>query len=391
MALGPGGTATVTSAARLGDHDAAPARRVLRSADDPRGPGPDGGPRAARGHGSLERAGAVRHLGGPPGRRIAAVRSERHGRQAGDAGQPEPVPAGRAALARLGRRAPAGGRGRGAEPVAARACARRARPARVRRRGDGAVAVLRRDLPPTGRRRAPDRVHRPPAGRPVGTLRARRAGGGTPVVGPAGLPVRAGAGGPQVGPGVRLDAVGLVAAAGAAVSLAAYYLLGARVLRRRDAVSTQAWSMAFAAAFWMVAQPLWQFDPAVLAGDVVLPPALGAVQVPLGLLVAWIVVLGTVVPYALVLAGVARLGPARTGLIGMLEPVAAAATAWVVLGESMTALQVVGGVVVLVGVLLAEAARQSETRRGRRTSHSRGTTSSATPTTAATATSRSHS
>src|SRR5665647_1615254 len=156
----------------------------------------------------------------------------------------------------------------------------------------------------------------------------------------------------QVGPGVRLDAVGLVAAAGAAVSLAAYYLLGARVLRRRDAVSTQAWSMAFAAAFWMVAQPLWQFDPAVLAGDVLLPPALGAVQVPLGLLVAWIVVLGTVVPYSLVLAGVTRLGPARTGLIGMLEPVAAAATAWVVLGESMTALQVVGGVVVLVGVLL---------------------------------------
>ena len=195
----------------------------------------------------------------------------------------------------------------------------------------------------------------------------------------------------QVGPGVRLDAVGLVAAAGAAVSLAAYYLLGARVLRHRDAVSTQAWSMAFAAAFWMVAQPLWQFDPAVLAGDVVLPSALGAVHVPLGLLVAWIVVLGTVVPYAVVLAGVARLGPARTGLIGMLEPVAAAATAWVVLGESMTALQLVGGVVVLAGVLLAEAARQSGTRRGRRTSHSRGTTSSATPTTATTATSRSHS
>ena len=114
-------------------------------------------------------------------------------------------------------------------------------------------------------------------------------------------------------------------------------------------------------------------------------------SVPLGLLVAWIVVLGTVVPYAVVLAGVARLGPARTGLIGMLEPVAAAATAWVVLGESMTALQVVGGVVVLVGVLLAEAARQSGAWRGRRTSHSRGTTRSATPTTATTATSRSHS
>src|SRR5665648_547945 len=40
----------------------------------------------------------------------------------------------------------------------------------------------------------------------------------------------------QVGPDVRLDAIGLVAAAGAAVSLAAYYLLGARVLDGRAAV-----------------------------------------------------------------------------------------------------------------------------------------------------------
>lgn len=161
----------------------------------------------------------------------------------------------------------------------------------------------------------------------------------------------------QVGPGVRLDLLGLVAAGGAAVSLAAYYVLGDRLVRRRDPLSTQTWSLVFAALFWMVAQPLWTFEAGVLGDDVTLPAGLD-VTVPLWLLVAWVVVLGTVIPYVLVLVGVRRLGPGRSAVIGMLEPVGAAATAWVVLGESMTPVQLAGGVVVLVGVALAESARR---------------------------------
>lgn len=162
----------------------------------------------------------------------------------------------------------------------------------------------------------------------------------------------------QVGPGVALDALGMVAAGASAVALAAYYLLGDRLVRARSPLSTQTWSMVFAAAFWIVLQPLWTFDPAVLADDVVLPGALAGSRAPLWLLVAWIVVLGTVVPYVLVLVGVSRLGPARTGLLGMIEPVVAGAAAWVVLGESMTAVQLAGGAVVLAGVAMAETARR---------------------------------
>lgn len=43
----------------------------------------------------------------------------------------------------------------------------------------------------------------------------------------------------------------------------------------------------------------------------------------------------------------------------MIEPVVASAAAWAVLGEAMTAVQLVGGVVVLGGVGLAETARRS--------------------------------
>ena len=162
----------------------------------------------------------------------------------------------------------------------------------------------------------------------------------------------------QVGDGIRLDLLGLVAAAGAAVSLATYYLLGSRLVRRRDPLSTQAWSMAFAGAFWVVLQPPWTFDATVLVDDVARPGVLAGAHLPLWALVAWIVALGTVVPYVLVLIGMARLGAARTGVLGMIEPVAASAVAWLVLAESMTAVQLLGGVVVLGGVALAETARR---------------------------------
>lgn len=162
----------------------------------------------------------------------------------------------------------------------------------------------------------------------------------------------------QVGSGLVLDPLGLAAALGSAVCLACYYLLADRLLRGRPALATQTWSLVFAAAFWLVLQPLWTLDAGTVTRDVGLPSALGGEQLPTWALVIWVIVLGTVVPYGLAIAGLARVGPARAGLIGMVEPAAAGVFAWVALGEAMTAVQVAGAVVVLVGVALAESARR---------------------------------
>jgi drug/metabolite transporter (DMT)-like permease len=74
-----------------------------------------------------------------------------------------------------------------------------------------------------------------------------------------------------------------------------------------------------------------------------------------------VVVLGTLVPYALVLVALSRLASTRTGLLLMAEPVLASLVAWSVLGEALTVVQVLGGVVVLTGIVLAETARPDPT------------------------------
>lgn len=159
----------------------------------------------------------------------------------------------------------------------------------------------------------------------------------------------------QVGRGVSLDAVGVAAALGAAVALAVYYLLSDRLLKGRDPWSTMAWSMGFAGLFWTLFAPPWTIDGALLASAVQVPST--TASLPLWAYVAWVIVLGTAVPYTFIVLGLKRIGPARTGLVGTLEPVLASGFAWALMAESMTLLQVLGGAVVIVGVLLAETAR----------------------------------
>jgi drug/metabolite transporter (DMT)-like permease len=161
----------------------------------------------------------------------------------------------------------------------------------------------------------------------------------------------------QVWDGLTLDGVGVIAGLSAAVALAAYFLTGERALGDRDPISVAAWTFAAAAVFWSVLQPWWSFPGAVLDDTVALPGSLDGVHAPRWLLVSWVVILGTLVPYALTLLALSLLGPTRTGLLLMAEPVLASLVAWSVLSEALTVVQVVGGLVVLAGIVLAETAR----------------------------------
>ena len=158
--------------------------------------------------------------------------------------------------------------------------------------------------------------------------------------------------------GMTLDPIGLISAVGAGAALASYYLMGEHGQRERDPISLMGFSFGFSAVLWAIVSPWWTFPFGRLAHAVALPGALPG-DAPLWLMVLWIIVLGSVVPFLLVLLAVGRLGPARVGLIGMLEPVGAGIIAWVLLGESLNAVQVVGSLIVLVGIVLAETARQA--------------------------------
>ena len=156
--------------------------------------------------------------------------------------------------------------------------------------------------------------------------------------------------------GGSLDPLGVAAALTAAACLATYYLMGERGAAGRDPVALTCWSFVAAALFWAVAAPWWRFDAGVLAERV--PVELGDLSVPLWVLVAWIVVLGAMVPFWLSLAALRHLSPTTAGLVATIEPVFASVIAWTWLGQVLTGWQVLGGVVVLGGIVLAQTARR---------------------------------
>jgi len=162
----------------------------------------------------------------------------------------------------------------------------------------------------------------------------------------------------RVWEGLTLDGLGLLAGVGAAAALATYYLSSERGMATRDPLSLAAWVFTAAALFWSVIRPPWTFQWSILGNAIPLPGPFDGTSAPLWVLVVWIIVLGTVVPYSFVLVALAALGSARTGLLGMAEPVMAGLVAWLVLGELLTGIQLFGAALIFSGIVLAETARQ---------------------------------
>lgn len=164
----------------------------------------------------------------------------------------------------------------------------------------------------------------------------------------------------EVWRGFTFNAIGLVAALGAALALSAHYLITDRQMHLddpRDAVSLTMWGFGFASLFWVIVQPWWAFPWGDFTGNS--DPSLGVIigDRPLWFLSMWMIVLGTVVPFWLVVASMRHLRASQASMVGLTEPFLAIIVAWVVLGETLSPVQLLGGVFILFGVLLAERSR----------------------------------
>jgi drug/metabolite transporter (DMT)-like permease len=154
--------------------------------------------------------------------------------------------------------------------------------------------------------------------------------------------------------GSTLDTIGVLAGFGAAVSLAVYFILGEKGIGEggRDVLSFTMLGFGVATAVMAVAQPWWNFPFATLSGTSSVIE--GIPEARIWVLVLWVVVLGTLVPYLFTLASMGHLTAAAASVASMLEPVLAGVIAWIVLGETLSPVQLAGAAVLLIGVVIAE-------------------------------------
>jgi drug/metabolite transporter (DMT)-like permease len=151
---------------------------------------------------------------------------------------------------------------------------------------------------------------------------------------------------------LSLDPIGMAAGFTCAILLAVYYVVGSKSVAHRDPLSLTCWAFAVSAIAGAIVRPWWNFPVELLARS--------SGGVPMWLLATYLIVFGTIIPYLLVSTSMQHLPPTSVGIIGMIEPVLASAIAWALLAEILSTPQIIGGLVVLVGVVLAETARTAK-------------------------------
>ncbi|MEU2794036.1 EamA family transporter [Streptomyces sp. NPDC007100] len=158
----------------------------------------------------------------------------------------------------------------------------------------------------------------------------------------------------EVWSGLRFDPVGLAPALGAACCQVGYFVLsdhGGDGADAADPLGVIAYGLLIGAVLLTAVTRPWEMDWAVLGGSA----HMGGAEVPAVWLLVWIVLVATVLAYLTGVLSVRRLSPQVAGVVACLEAVIATVLAWVLLGEHLSAPQLVGGAVVLAGALVAQS------------------------------------
>jgi drug/metabolite transporter (DMT)-like permease len=158
--------------------------------------------------------------------------------------------------------------------------------------------------------------------------------------------------------GARIDAAGVAWGLGAAVCAVCYFMMSDEVTADGSGLH----ALTLASGSLLVAT----VAVAALGMSGVMPMRFTANDAMVaGVTLPWYVpvllmgIIATALAYTLGISGVARLRPSFASLVGLAEVLFAVLAAWLMLAEKMTAVQVVGGAVVLVGLALARQGGRS--------------------------------
>ena len=165
----------------------------------------------------------------------------------------------------------------------------------------------------------------------------------------------------QVLDGLTLDGIGVIAGFGASFALAFCFLCGESLTEKRDNQSITMWGFFFAGFAWCLVLPIWSFPFDLFTTSIPLAGALEGSSTPGWMLILYVVLVGTIFPYLCVMAGLKNLKASTTSTFGLLEPIFAGIVAWIWFTESWTVIQLIGGVVVIAGIYMADQARSKTT------------------------------
>ena len=157
--------------------------------------------------------------------------------------------------------------------------------------------------------------------------------------------------------GLAFDPVGIAGGVGAAICFATYFLIGEHGVARLDPLRVILWSFLCATAGLNLVHPVTRLPWRLLDEQVSLLGRLSGGTAPVWAVLAWIVVVGTVLPFGVELLALRHLRATTVTMVAMLEPIGVSALGWMWFSESLDTIALVGGLAVVVGIVVAQSAR----------------------------------
>ncbi|UWQ41929.1 DMT family transporter [Leisingera aquaemixtae] len=151
-------------------------------------------------------------------------------------------------------------------------------------------------------------------------------------------------------PAAKLDTLGVLAGLGGAVSMAAGVVLTRKWQPPVPPLTFTAWQLT-AGGLLLIPAALWSVPelPVFTAANV------------LGL--AYMSLIGGALTYILWFRGLARIDPSQVSLLGVLSPLSAVILGWLLLGETLTANQMLGALLALFSLWLGQSRLRLRTAR----------------------------
>jgi drug/metabolite transporter (DMT)-like permease len=160
----------------------------------------------------------------------------------------------------------------------------------------------------------------------------------------------------QVWQGLTLNGLGLISSIIDALSLAFYFYQASQLRKEVSGETLVLYGMGVTAIFFAIITPWWSYPFHIFTDKIDLTGKFTGHTAPGWILILWVIIMGTVVPYVLVTTAMKDINASTASIIGMLEPIFAGIFAWVMLSETFSVIQMIGGAIVLVGIYLADRA-----------------------------------
>ena len=146
---------------------------------------------------------------------------------------------------------------------------------------------------------------------------------------------------------LQMNLLGILGGLTSAITFAGYSLLGERAMHRYRPWTVLFYALAFSALTWHVVYPPFTYLRA------------GYSLTQWGW-IFYIAVVGTILPFGLFFAGINHIRSTRASITATLEPIFAGFLAFIFLGERLLLLQMIGGCMVILAIVLLQLQQEHD-------------------------------